>query len=179
MLIVQNKRYVKKHVVGGAGLFDTVANFFKRLVGSNTARSLANAASRAAASDLGKSAISAAKNVGKELATSAISTARDVAIDKGKKLITTAVPKVLTPRNAEVIKKLTGLEPNTPVITQKSKDILTSLINSGAEKGIKSASTNINNLMMGQGISNPKAAIRIEDLVRQMNVMNGSGLRLA
>lgn len=172
MLIVKNKRYMRKHVVGGAGIFDSISNFFKRLVTSNAARSIATNLSKAAASDIGKSAINAAKTAGKELATSAISTAKDIAIDKGKKLIDRTSKKVLTPRNAEVIKKLTGLEPNTPVITQKSKDILTSLINSGAAE----ASTNINNVMMGQGVSNPKAAIRIEDLVRQMN---GSGLRLA
>ena len=29
MLIVKNKRYINKHVVGGAGIFDTISNFFK------------------------------------------------------------------------------------------------------------------------------------------------------
>ena len=116
MLIVKNKRYVKKHVVGGSGIFDTITGFLKRL----------------AASDIGKTAISAAKTVGKELATAAISKAKDVVIERGKRIID-----------------------NTPVITQKSKDILTSLINAEATTG--------------QGI-------RIEDLVRKMN---GRGLRLA
>lgn len=173
MLIVKNKRYIRKHIVGGAGIFDSVSNFFKRLITSNTAKSIASAATRAAASDIGKSAINSAKTVGKELATSAISTAKDLAIAKGKQLIDRASTKALTPRNIEVIKKLTGLEPNTPVITQKSKDILTNLINSGASE----ANTNINKLMMGQGINNNvNTAVRIEDLVRQMN---GAGLRLA
>lgn len=173
MLIVKNKRHMRKHAVGGAGLFDTVSNFFKSLVTSNTAQTLASAAAKAAASDIGRSAISSAKTVGKELATTAISTAKDLAIAKGKQLIDRASTKALTPRNVEVIKKLTGLEPNTPVITQKSKDILANLVNSGAAE----ATTNINKLMMGQGIkSNAEPAIRIEDLVRQMN---GAGLRLA
>ncbi len=122
MLIVKNKRYVKKHVIGGAGIFDTITGFLKRLASSNAARSIA--------SDIGKHAISA---VGKELATSAISKAKDLAIEKGKQIID-----------------------SKPAITQKSKDILTSLINSGA--GIE------------------QNAIRIEDLVRKMN---GGGLRLA
>lgn len=74
MLIVKNKRYVKRHVVGGAGIFDSVSGFLKRLISSNAARSIA--------SNLGKSAISAAKTVGKELATSAISSAKDLAIDR-------------------------------------------------------------------------------------------------
>ncbi len=122
MLIVKNKRYVKKHVVGGAGIFDTITGLFKRLASSNAARSIA--------SDIGKHAINAAKTVGKELATSAISKAKDLAIEKGKQIID-----------------------NTPVITQKSKDILTNLINGAGQNDI-----------------------RIEDLVRKMN---GERLRLA
>jgi hypothetical protein len=154
MLIVKNKRYVKKHVVGGAGIFDSITNFFKRMASSNAARSIASNLSKAAASDIGKNAISAAKTVGKELATSAISLAKDVAIAKGKQLINKK------PKN-------TGLDPNelaatAPPITQKSKDILASLIKP----------TNINKLMMGQGSN----AIRIEDFVKKMN---GGGLRLA
>ena len=176
MLIIKNKRYVKKHVVGGAGIFDTISSFVKKLVSSNTARTIASATSKAAASDIGKRAIGAVKTVGKELATSAISTAKDLAIEKGKRLIDRASVKVLTPNNVEVLKQITGLEPNTPVITQKSKDILAHLINSGAAE----ATTNINKLMMGQGMKardTAKAeAIRIEDLVRKMN---GAGLRLA
>ena len=96
MLIIQNKRYIRKHAVGGAGIFDSIANFFKRIVTSNAARSIASNLSKAAASDLGKHAIGAAKTIGKELATSAISTAKDVAIDRGKKLIDRASTKALT-----------------------------------------------------------------------------------
>ncbi len=159
MLIVNNKRYGKRHLIGGSGIFDTVANLLKRLSGSTIAKSIKSNLARAAASDLGKTAISAAKTAGKELATSAISTAKDIAIDRGKRLIDTTSAKLLTQKNA-------GLEPNTPVITQESKDILTRLINSGANE----ASANISKILMGQGINN---AIRIQDLVR------GRGLRLA
>lgn len=173
MLLVKNKRYVKRHVVGGAGIFDTIVNLFKKITSSNTARTIASNLSRAATSDLGKKAIGAAKTVGTELATSAISTAKDLAISKGKQLIDRAA---LTPKSVEVIKNLTGLEPNTPVITQKSKDILTSLINSGSNEAV----TNINKLMMGHGLKTGHSAIRIEDLVRQTNRnAYGSGLRLA
>jgi membrane-associated HD superfamily phosphohydrolase len=143
MLIVKNKRYVKKHVVGGAGFFDTISKFFKRLVSSNASRKVASNLSRAAASDIGKSAITAAKTVGKELATSAINAAKDVAIEKGKQLIN-----------------------NKADISQKSKDILATLLNSD----VNEAATNINKLMMDQG------TIIIQDLVKMRNV---SGLRLA
>jgi hypothetical protein len=146
MLIVKNKRYVKKHVVGGAGFFDTISKFFKRLVSSNASRRVASNLSRAAASDIGKTAINAAKTVGKELSTSAINAAKDVAIEKGKQFITNKADKF--------------------IISQNSKDILDTLINNEVP-------TNINKLMMGQGVNN---AIRIQDLVR---MHNGSGLRLA
>lgn len=173
MLIVKNKRYMRKHVIGGAGIFDSISNLFKKLITSNAAQKLASAATKAAASTVGKTAISSLKTVGKELATSAISTAKDLAIAKGKQLIDRTSKKVLSPKNVEMINNLAGLEPNAPVITQKSRDILTNLINSGATE----ATTNINKLMMGQGIkSTAKNAVRIEDLVRQMN---GAGLRLA
>lgn len=157
MLIVKNKRYVKKHVVGGAGLFDSITNFLKGMVSSNAARSIASNLSKAAESDIGKNVINAAKTVGKELATSAISRA----VEKGKQLINKPA------KNTEV----TGLESigcsaTAPPITQKSKDILASLIKT----------TNINKLMMGQGSN----AIRIEDFVKKMNAnASGGGLRLA
>lgn len=120
MLIIKNKRYVKRHVVGGAGIFDS---FIKRLVSSNAARSIATTLSKAAASNLGKTAIDAAKTVGKELVT----TARDVAIDRGKRLI----ERALAP---------------SPVLSQKSKDQLAALLVDA------DGQTNINKLMMGQAI---------------------------
>lgn len=44
MLVVTKRRYKKLHVVGGAGIFDTVAGFFKRLVTSNAAKQIASTA---------------------------------------------------------------------------------------------------------------------------------------
>lgn len=75
------------------------------------------------------------------------------------------------------------MEPNTSVLTQRSKDILTSLANSGASE----ATTNLNRLLAGQGLgataNNSGDAIRIKDFVKQMNIgkkmKNGGGLRLA
>ena len=165
MLIVNNnKRFVKKHIVGGAGIVDTLSSLFRRLTTSGAARALAAAAT----TDIGKAAVSGAKTVGTELAKSAVSSAKDVLIKKGKQLIDRTSTKILTPKSVDIIKSLTGLEPNPPVITQKSKDILSSLVNTGAT----TATTNINKLMLGQGMK----AIKIQDLVRQTN---GAGLRLA
>ena len=146
MLIITNKRYIKRHVVGGAGIFDSVSGFLKRFLSTNAAQSLA----KAAASDVGKAAIIAAKTASKELATTAITTA----IEKGKR----------------VIKNKISSNDQTPVITQQNKDILAGLINIGVND-----TTNINRLLAGQGIKQ-HGAIRIEDLVKQIN---GGGLRLA
>lgn len=185
MLIVQNKRYIKKHIVGGAGIFDTIKNFFKRVTSSNAAKLIASAATKAAASDLGKTAISAAKTAGKEIATSAISAAKDLAIEKGKQLIDKASAKA----SAHALAKASAKASNPPVINKKTKDILASLIsgevNSGAhaEAHAKAdaladeATTNINKMLMG-------SAIRIEDLVKangkKKNANSvGYGLRMA
>lgn len=40
MLIVTKRRYKKRYVIGGAGIFDTVANFVKRLVTSDAAKAI-------------------------------------------------------------------------------------------------------------------------------------------
>ena len=41
MLIVTKRRYKKQHVIGGSGIFDTVVNFFKRLITSKPAKAVA------------------------------------------------------------------------------------------------------------------------------------------
>jgi hypothetical protein len=81
MLIVKNKRYVKKHVIGGSGFFDRYLIFQEVGIVERLATS-SRAIASAAASDIGKTAINAAKTVGKELSTSAINAAKDVAIEK-------------------------------------------------------------------------------------------------
>ena len=81
MLIVNNKRYIKKHVVGGSGIFGSV---LRKLLTSNAVRSVA--------SDIGKSAI----NAGKEVAISAISSA----IEKRKTL------PVITQNNKDLLTSL-------------------------------------------------------------------------
>jgi hypothetical protein len=57
-MIVQKSRYVRTHVVGGGGIFDTIANIVKRITG-NTVGDLASkllvAADTSMASEAGKS----------------------------------------------------------------------------------------------------------------------------
>jgi hypothetical protein len=175
-LIVPKRRYIKVHVVGGSGIFDTLSNFVKRIISSNAAKSVASTIANAASTDIGKTAIAAAKAAGKELAKTGINAAKDV-IAKGKQLIDRGSKKILTPQNVATIQQLTGLTPNVPVITQQSKDILAGIANAGAA----AAETNINKILGSGTQRNVRAqnVIAIQDLVKRMNDMNGSGLRLA
>ena len=114
MLITTKRRYIKKHVIGGAGIFGTIANLFKRLTGS-TASAIASKLASVAKTDLGKKAIEAGKTVAREVGLKAIDVGKDAAIAKAKALID-------------------GLAPKYQEITQKSKDTLASLINMDVNK---------------------------------------------
>lgn len=109
MNIVTKRRYVKKHVVGGAGLFDSVVNFFKLMATSNAVKTFASKLSNAAQTEFGKKAIEASKTVAKEVGMKEVDVGKDIAIAKATKFLdrATAAP--------------------TPVLTQKSKDVRVSL----------------------------------------------------
>src|SRR6218665_2920731 len=108
MLIVAKRRYKKQYVIGVAGIFDTVADFFKKLFVSNAAKKIASTALRAG------------ENVEKEIGKKALDVGKTVAIDARKLLIDKAAAKIMKPT-----------APKT-VLTQESKDVLTKLINDGA-----------------------------------------------
>lgn len=155
MLIVAKRRYKKQYVIGGAGIFDTVAGFFKKLFVSNAAKQIAS------------TALSAGKDAAKEIGKKALDVGKTVAIDAGKRLIDKAAAKIMKPTAP------------TTVLTQESKDVLTRLINDGARlDNNNNNNNNINNVMMGHGVNPPvttKNAIRIQDLVRRLN---GGGLKV-
>ncbi|KAH3690890.1 hypothetical protein DPMN_193076 [Dreissena polymorpha] len=147
-------------------MFDTVSNFFKRMVGSTASKTAANVAKTAASqvssaskTEIGKTVIEAGKSVVKEVGLKAIDVGKDVAIAKAKDLI----DGYNAPKNRE--------------ITQESRDALASLVNKGSYKA-----THINNLIAGSGVGVKRGtaranAISIQDLVKSLNT--GSGLRLA
>ena len=54
MLIVTKRRYKKQHVIGGAGIFDTVVGFIKKLFTSNAAKAVASSIARGAAKHAGE-----------------------------------------------------------------------------------------------------------------------------
>ena len=163
MLITTKRRYIRRHVIGGAGIFDTIANLFKRVTGSTAAKAIASKLGSVAKTDLGRKAIEAGKTVAKEVGFKAIDVGKDVAIAKAKALIEGYAPTPApTTKNQERIKQ--------PAITQKSKDALAAIINMGTNE----PTTNINRMLAGSGVN--ANAISIQDLVKRLN---GSGLRLA
>ncbi len=170
MLIVTKRRYKKKYVIGGAGIFDSVTNFLKRLAVSNDAKAFASKLASAAKTDLGKKAIDVGKTAAKEIGKHAIDVGKDVAVAKAKALIENAVA-----RKAQMA---------APVpLTEKSKAILESLIGPSPLR--------INpGLLTGSGVSQtrnrrtkhpktqnwPSTAINIQEFVKQKN--SGAGLYL-
>ena len=74
-MLITKITYKKKHVIGEAGIFDSIGNFFARLFSSNAAKQLSSAALQT-----GKTAL-------KDIGMKAIDVAKSVTIDAGKKLL--------------------------------------------------------------------------------------------
>ena len=86
---------VGKHGFGGAGIFDTIANFLTRICTSSAAKQIAS------------SALDVGKSVAKEGAKTALEAGKSASVDVGKKLVT----KALTPNSKKILQKYT--EPAT------------------------------------------------------------------
>ena len=82
-MLITKRSYKKEYVIGGAGIFGSIGNFFARMFSSNAAKQLASAAGKTAAKDIGMKAIDVGKTV---------------AIDAGKKLVEKVVKKLTTPK---------------------------------------------------------------------------------
>ena len=164
-MIVYRNRYVKKHVIGGSGILDTLKNILRRAATSSASRAASTLANKIAKTELGREAIMATKSAGKELASTAISTARDVAIDKGRKTIEKLYTKTGSPKPSEAAKS---------ELSQKSKDIISGIVNS------KPYAPAIDEYAMLGGGLNRNKTIRIQDLVKNSkNLKMGNGLLMA
>ena len=164
-MIVYRNRYVKKHVIGGSGILDTLKNILRRAAASSASRAASTLANKIAKTEQGREAIMATKSAGKELASTAISTARDVAIDKGRKTIEKLYTKTGTPKPSEAAKS---------ELSQKSKDIISGIVNS------KPYAPAIDEYAMLGGGLNRNKTIRIQDLVKNSkNLKMGNGLLMA
>ena len=165
MLVVIKRRYKKQHVIGGAGIFDTITGVFKRLFTSGVANRVAS------------TALSVGKDAAKELGKKALEVGKNTAVEAGKRLVDKAAAKllassVLSPRAVEN-QKVETIPPSK--LTPENAAILARLIDNGA----RPAETNISNLLAGYGLgktSSSSNAVSIRDLVRHLN---GAGLKLA
>ena len=152
MLIVPKRRYTRKYVIGGAGIFDTVTGVFKRLFSSGVAN-------RAAAT-----ALSMGKDAAKELGKKALDVGMTTAVEAGKRLMDKGAAKLLASS------VLAPPAASTPKLTRENAAMLTRLF---------PVETNINNILAGDGLGSSNA-ISIHDLVRHLNNnKNGAGLKLA
>ena len=164
MLIVIKRRYKKQHVIGGAGIFDTITGVFKRLFTSGVANRVAS------------TALNVGKDAARELGKKALEVGKNTAVEAGKRLVDKAAAKLLAstiplPRAVEN-QKVETIPP--PKLTPENAAILARLIDNGA----KPAETNISNLLSGYGLGSSSNAVSIRDLVRHLN-SNGAGLKLA
>lgn len=80
MLIVGNRGYKRRYVYGGAGIIDTIKNFFISLLTSNAA---------------------------KQMASTAMEAGKNAAISAGQKMVEKGVKKILTPKSKSIINKYT------------------------------------------------------------------------
>ena len=81
-MLIAKRSYKKKYVIGEAGIFDFIGNFFARIFSSNSAKQLASAA------------LQAGKTAAKDIGMKAIDVGKTVAIDAGKKLVKKAAKRL-------------------------------------------------------------------------------------
>jgi len=86
MLIVQNRRFKKQHVIGGSGIFDSIIKLLVKAFTSQTA-----------------------KNIGKEVVgKTALEAGKSVAVDAGKKLIERAMRPKPTKKVENIVNNMDG-----------------------------------------------------------------------
>ena len=86
-MLITKRTYKKKYVIGGAGIFDSIGNFFARMFSRNAAKQLAS------------TALQAEKAEAKDIGMKAIDMGKTVAIDVGKKLVEKAAKKLATAKS--------------------------------------------------------------------------------
>ena len=85
-MLITKRTYKRKYVIGGAGIFGSIGNFFARMFSNNAAKQLASAA------------LQAGKTAAKDIGMKAIDVGKTVAIDAGKKLVEKAVKTLFAPK---------------------------------------------------------------------------------
>ena len=86
-MLISKRTYKKKYIIGGAGIFDSIGNFFARMFSSNAAKQLASAA------------LQVGKTAAEDIAKKDIDVGDTVAIDAGKKLVEKSAKRLTTPKS--------------------------------------------------------------------------------
>ena len=151
-MLITKRTYNKKYVIEGAGIFDSIGNFFPRMFSSNAANQLAS------------TALQAGKTAAKDIEIKAIDVGKIVTVAAGKKLVKMAV-KILFTAKPQVANIMVLLEE----ITKKVMEVLTKYVDTSA--------INLKKVIDGSSVIFPNAsnAIAIQDLVKRLN---GSGLKV-
>ena len=150
-MLITKRSYKKKYVIGGAGIFGSIRNFFARMFSSNAAKQLATAALKA-----GQTAV-------KDNGMKAVDFGKTVAIDAGKKFVEKAA------------KRLTTSKPQVANVIVPPEEI-TKNVNEVIAKYVDTSAINLDKLIDGSSVnrSNASNAIAIQHLVKRIN---GSGLK--
>ena len=85
-MLITKISYKKKYIIGGAGIFGSIGNFFERMFSSKVAKQLAS------------ECLQAGKTAAKDIGMKAIDVGKTVAIDAGKKLDEKAAKKLTAPK---------------------------------------------------------------------------------
>ena len=83
-MLITKRTNKKKYVIGAAGIFGSIGNFFARMFSSNAAKQLESAA------------LQDGKTAAKDIGMKAIDLGKTVAIDAGKKLFGKAAKRLST-----------------------------------------------------------------------------------
>ena len=173
MIIDKRRAYVRRHVIGGSGIFDTIAKVFSRVASSAAAKKIGEVGSKAIASKFVQTTVkSAANKAANELATHGVNKLADVITQKGKSAIDIAADKILAPSvNPTAAQEILSSITKVP-LSNKVDEII-----SRYEQ--PNTAININKLLSGMGVRQDKhgsTAIPIQDLVRELN--RGAGMKV-
>ena len=145
-MLITKRTYKNKYVIGVAGIFYSIGNFFAKMFSSNTAKPLVSAA------------FQAGKTAANDIEMKAIDVGKTVAIDAGKKLAEKAGKKFSTPKSQVANVMVTPEE-----IAKKVNEVIA--------KYVDGSVINRNKLIDGSSVNRPSAsnAIAIQDLVKRLN----------
>ena len=151
-MLVTKRTLKKKYVIGGAGIFDSIGNFFARIFSSNAAKQLASAA------------LQAGKTAAKDIGMKASDVGKTVAIDTGKKIAEKTANNLSTSKS-----QVANVMVPSEEITKKVNEVIVKYVDTSA--------INLNKIIDGSSVNRPTASdsIAIQDLVKRLN---GSGLKV-